>query len=309
MRKWNIETVNQFVNDNSQSKLLTTEYKNTKTLMNFECHCGTSYDTTFERFKLGKKQCLKCAQKEHVDSQRLGYDFVNKYISDSGCKLVSTEYVNTKSKLDIICHCGEPFKKSFEKFKKSKSCVACSYKKISDSQTFTYEEVKSFVENNSNCKLLSESYMSIELRLKFECECGNPFSTTFSSFKHSNQRYCKTCTKSQSKGEFIIESYLKNRNLKYEPQYKFDDLTAKNGRQKLRFDFAVLGDEITLIEFDGKQHFNPVEYFGGEPALKVLQYNDKLKNDYCSINGFKLIRIAYYDIENISDILEQHLIQ
>ena len=57
------------------------------------------------------------------------------------------------------------------------------------------------------------------------------------------------------------------------------------------------------IEFDGIQHFEPVEHFGGVKAFKSLIKRDKIKNDYCQKNKINLLRIDYIQIDNIDNII------
>lgn len=72
-----------------------------------------------------------------------------------------------------------------------------------------------------------------------------------------------------------------------------------------RFDFAIYdkrGKIRMFIEFDGRQHDEPVLDFGGETAFTVQKYKDNLKNEYCVSNGIELIRINlsnFHDAENI----------
>lgn len=47
------------------------------------------------------------------------------------------------------------------------------------------------------------------------------------------------------------------------------------------------------IEFDGIQHFKPVEFFGGEVGLEGVQRRDNIKTAYCKSKGIKLLRIRY----------------
>lgn len=73
-----------------------------------------------------------------------------------------------------------------------------------------------------------------------------------------------------SYGEKIIDSILLSNNINYKYQYSFDDLLSKNG-YKLRYNFGLLNDNgevIKLIEYDGAQHFEPVDKFGGEEGFK-----------------------------------------
>ncbi len=309
--RWNYELVNNFVISNSDCALLSTEFKTAKTKMLFRCKCGNTFNTTFEKFRLkNKRQCNECGFKNQLSKQSLSFDDVKQYVEEnSDCILLSETYVNTKEKLKFKCGCGEVFYKSFEKFKsKNKMCKKCSYNKISKSQIFDYTFVKSYIESN-NCKLLSKSYSSCFDILDIQCPCGEIFKSTFTDFKNDNQIRCKRCTNKMSKGEIIIENYLRNKNIKYELQFTFDDLKANNNRQKLKFDFAIfMGNQLyCLIEFDGKQHYQSVDYFGGNKAFEILQENDNKKNEYCKNNNIKLIRIPYKYLNNINSILDKSL--
>lgn len=54
-----------------------------------------------------------------------------------------------------------------------------------------------------------------------------------------------------------------------------------------------------LIEFDGRQHFEPIEYWGGEEGFKTRQFYDSLKNSFAEENGFKLLRFNYLQSEEV----------
>lgn len=113
-----------------------------------------------------------------------------------------------------------------------------------------------------------------------------------------------------SKGEILIEDFLKNNNIEYIKQYKFEDLKAENGKHYLKFDFAIIKDDklIQLIEFDGKQHEKPIDFYGGIKAFEVLKSNDRKKDEYCLSKGIKLHRIPYNEIKNINYILKNLLL-
>lgn len=75
----------------------------------------------------------------------------------------------------------------------------------------------------------------------------------------------------------------------------------------LPFDFYI-PDYNTLIEFDGEQHFKPIKYFGGLSAFKVRKRRDDIKTEYAKTHNMMLIRIPYYEFNNISDILNDMII-
>lgn len=62
-----------------------------------------------------------------------------------------------------------------------------------------------------------------------------------------------------------------------------------------------------LIEFQGIQHYEPVEIFGGEKQFKIQQEHDKRKREYAINNNIKLLEIPYWDFDNVEEILSREL--
>lgn len=103
-----------------------------------------------------------------------------------------------------------------------------------------------------------------------------------------------------SRGQIKIEQILKDAGLNFKEEYSFDDLFSNSGKP-LRFDFAVFDDEDELeflIEFQGIQHYEPKDIFGGRSGLRRQQFNDMRKRQYCRDHNIKLVIIPYWD-ENI----------
>jgi len=63
------------------------------------------------------------------------------------------------------------------------------------------------------------------------------------------------------------------------------------------------------IEFDGRQHYEPVQDFGGEKAFQTLQQNDNIKDVLLPQHGIKLIRITSFEPWHDEEYLRQKLIQ
>lgn len=115
----------------------------------------------------------------------------------------------------------------------------------------------------------------------------------------------KSCGCITSYGESLITDILDDNNIEYIREYSFSDLKDKH---RLRFDFAVfINDQIKLIEFDGRQHFDDKHtYFDlqGEDALKTARKHDNLKDSYCIDNNIPLLRIPYTKtVEEIKELL------
>lgn len=104
-----------------------------------------------------------------------------------------------------------------------------------------------------------------------------------------------------SRGEDIISSILRSVNISYEREYFFPDL--KHNGNLLRFDFALLdgGRAITLIEYDSEIHFQRVSHFHKTNSeFKQAQERDRIKNKYCLLHNIPLIRIPYWEIEDLT---------
>lgn len=105
-----------------------------------------------------------------------------------------------------------------------------------------------------------------------------------------------------SRGEIAIEEILTEAGLNYEEEYIFPDLRSSNGRP-LRFDFVVFDDDghiDFIIEYQGRQHYEPSSKFGGKKGFYQQQYNDNKKRRFCALQGFKLIEIPYTEENLIS---------
>ena len=75
---------------------------------------------------------------------------------------------------------------------------------------------------------------------------------------------------------------------------------------ELPFDFYLPKYNI-CIEYDGQQHYK-IDCFNNTLLdLMNLRYRDDIKTNYCQQNNIKLIRIPYWDFDNIESILIKEL--
>jgi len=58
--------------------------------------------------------------------------------------------------------------------------------------------------------------------------------------------------------------------------------------------FEYYGNKVGL-EYQGKQHFEPIEFFGGEESYKSVVIRDNKKKILCQENGVKLIYYNYWE--------------
>lgn len=153
-----------------------------------------------------------------------------------------------------------------------------------------------YVENIKNPK---------HLKGKFLCgKCkSNTFERVLSDVENKRKQiYCSDCSKIESKGEKRVRLLLEELNISYKTQYVFPDLVSNKGAY-LKFDF-YLPDYNTCVEYDGEQHFSYTKpFFGAMSEEDFLEgkERDSLKNKYCKDNNIYLIRIPYYEKEQINE--------
>ncbi|WP_281658224.1 hypothetical protein [Halobacillus sp. Cin3] len=78
----------------------------------------------------------------------------------------------------------------------------------------------------------------------------------------------------------------------YETQKQFPWLVGVSG-MPLRCD-GYFHEFKLVVEYDGIQHFEPVEFYGGISSFNKTQENDAIKNKEIPNNGLKLLRIPYF---------------
>ena len=205
---------------------------------------------------------------------------------------------STKTKCKCLKHDYIWYPKINSIFSSNCGCPKCGIEKIVKNKTFTTEKYRKLLkEVNPMLDIVSE-YTKNYNDINFKClKCGEVFT------RKANYIYgscsCPNCDHIYSKGENEVEKYLIKNNIFFEKQKTYDDCIFI---EKLRFDF-YLSDKNTVIEYDGQQHFKPVEYFGGEIEFKKTKNRDKTKNEYCKKNKIKILRIPYWEFNNIEQIL------
>ena len=115
---------------------------------------------------------------------------------------------------------------------------------------------------------------------------------------------CPYC--SLSKGEEKIEKFLCEHGVCHERQYEIHYKTLFFQQNKIKVDFYI-PSQNTFIEYNGQQHYNPIEKWGGQEELEKQQARDMALRQYCEERNIRLIEIPYTEFNNIDNILVKEL--
>jgi len=205
------------------------------------------------------------------------------------------EYKNYKTKIKIICFVHGIFEQRAGDHLHNKGCQKCYDERRGKTKLLTTEEFIEKAKKIHGNKYDYSKSIFINTRTKIEIIC--PIHGVFKQKAngHLNGKGCSKCN--SSKGEIEVRKFLTSNNIIFEEQKRFKD--CKN-KKALPFDFYIPNIN-TCIEFQGRQHYEPVSAFGGEIGLAKRRENDLIKKEYCQRNNISLIEIREED--SIDDVL------
>ena len=271
------------------------EYINNATKVKIIC----SIHGVFEQIPnahLNGNGCLKCANK-NVTTE----DFIEKARKIHGNKYGYSlvKYVNNSTKVKIICTKHGIFNQDPQNHLSGSGCLICGIDSRNDGlrKNTEYFVNKSKLKHGNTYDYSLAEYKHGKKKIDIICPKHGIFKQIAND--HMQGVGCPMCK--QSRGERKITQYLLKNNVNFIYQKGFDDCRDVN---RLSFDF-YLPDSNICIEFDGKQHYEINEYFGGIKSFVELQKRDEIKNEYCLNSNIKLIRIRYDD--NIKEKLNSIL--
>ena len=217
-----------------------------------------------------------------------------------------TVYTSSKGKIKIHCNkCGEDFFQAAYDHLQGHGCNKCKVEIIAkinrkDTHWFLSKLKKDNVHEEGHYNYDETVYKLNKEKVKIHCNrCNKNFWQRPNA--HLKGAGCIQCK--GSKMEKTIRLYLQSNRIKFKQEKTFNTCKAKRA---LRFDFFISSHNL-LIEAQGKQHYEPLPFFGGEAALKLRQARDQIKRNWAKYSPYRLVEIPYTDFNRIEEILEAEL--
>ena len=289
---------------NNKYKYDKVEYFNARSNVIITCPFHGDFNQMPYNHLMGKG-CDKCAREQNRTSltktkERFIEDAVevhgNKYNYDNSV------YTNDSTKIKIVCPLHGEFEQVVNHHLNGEGCPSCRTIKFQDTSRNKHTNlfpIRSSKVHNNKYDYSKVIYNNASTKVEIICPTHGSFFQKPSN--HLSGKGCPICM--QSQGERQVEIYLINSNMLFERQKKFKKCKYK---YELPFDFWI-EDKNLLIEFDGIQHFQSVDYFGGIDRFEYIKLCDGIKNKFCQENNINLLRIAYFDIKRINEILDIYL--
>lgn len=297
-------------------------YHNSKEKIKFvHTNCGFTFRMRFNSFKNGQR-CPHCGiRHSSMIRSKTTEDFVNE-VNDYygvGEYTVLGPYINADTLVKVRHNkCGNTYMSRPADLIRGHGCKECSYvtraSKIGVSQRTPLCEVKQSIQS-----ILGSSYVVLTKDSEYRgnrqkilikhLDCGYIYQARYSDIQ-SKSNGCPLCSKRKASfGERTILECLSEKGYKIDKDFYYG-YTGFDMRAKLKLHLDFYFPSLNLaIEYDGKQHFVPVNYFGGEKVFKTIQEHDRIKNEFCDKNGITLLRISYLKCTKkaISEALDKEI--
>lgn len=285
---------------------LSSEYINSRTPLKYYCEKHGVQNKKLSYIK--QNGCEYCKKENKKKKQKI--DGIKEF--ENICKKLGytslasiDDYENYHSYLPLMCpkHGLQYTTISNIKYKQAGGCHKCHMENIGNANKMTKDCLINAIESKNNNILLNpNSYENVSLRnLKIRCgSCNSIFIVSKNNYDKNTTGKCPNCI-GKSIGEYLISTFLDEHEINYTRQEHFNG--DCHDIKPLPFDF-YLPNYNMCIEFDGQGHYEPV--WGEESFLRTILH-DGMKNNYCRWNNIKLLRIPYWDGNNIEDILVKEL--
>lgn len=242
--------------------------------------------------------CPKCKGEKVIE--------IHKYRKEDWLKLVKekygdkynyskVEYINYNTPVTIIC----PIHGEFEctpnnHYKSNTGCPKCGREKANRTESSTQEY---FIEkakqvHNNKYDYSKVKYINQQYKVAIICPEHGEFQQL-----PGNHLMGQGCPKCQLKSQTKLYEKLKE-------SFPNEEILFEVGRNIIpwiklqRFDIYFPKYNIA-VEYNGIQHYIPIEYFGGQLIFEAQLEYDKLKRQKCKENNCILFEIKYNYTEDV----------
>ena len=274
------------------------DYVNAKTKIPVRCKkCGNNWDMLPSNIKKGQG-CKKCLSQ---NNKKTNEQFKEELFQLWGSRYTPLEkYKGSSVKILCLCNrCNREWKVRPDAILAKDRPRGCPFCKADSTRKRCVKGIDVFeFEIGEDFSVLSD-YINARTKIKIlHKECGRSFWCTPDNFLKT--KCCTACK--QSFGEKKVKDFLLRHHFIFEEQKRFKDCRDKRA---LPFDFYLPKQNI-VIEYDGIQHFEKVDFFEGPYGFEYTQRHDNIKNNYCKEKNIWLIRVSYK--ENVDTKLERLLL-
>lgn len=260
------------------------EYKNNSIKVKIICLKHGVFEQTPGNHCSGKG-CKECSG--NVNLKKDGFIKKAKLVHEDKYDYSNVNYKNNRTNVELICPEHNSFMQLPTHHLKGAGCMECAGKKRGEDRS---KDLNDFIKEAKLIHGDKYDYSKIvykynKVNVKISCSIHGLFEQR--PDHHLSGSGCPICK--ESKGEREIAKLLKENGIGFKRQKKFKEC---RNIMELPFDF-YLTDFNICIEYNGRQHYEPIDYFGGYKTFELQKIRDKKKEEFCKDNDIELLIIRY----------------
>jgi len=270
--------------------------------VDIRCSCGNIWRTNFSCFIRSKHHCCKkCSSQKGANTRIISFEYVKRFFEIRGYHILDNKNFRHDSKMNVVDKKGFKYFVSYTNLKTINKKGRIGLAKFGRNNPHSIHNARIWIVlNNVPLQIEGNAFSVTEKIIETRCNiCDYVWMDTWDSIYHGH--YCPKCKK--SKGESQVMSFLDSNKIEYKYEYF---LKYCQNKRCLYFDFYLENKKIA-IEYNGKQHYEVVDFFNKNNGFNKQQLHDQIKRNYCKKNNIKLIEIPYWDFDNIELILTKDL--
>lgn len=271
------------------TKIIPESYIGSTKKSKFICgKCGKEFeDLLWNVFNYEHKVCPDCIHSTQR-TKLADYDVLKEEIESYGYTWLDKEWKGNHDFVNVMDKDGYKCKTKLEYLR-----AGSEIEKFSSTSNYLIENLKLYCKNNG---LDFESIYKKNEEGKYSRNYfrHNKSPEDFVAKKLYNTRFgSNNGPKGRSSLQSKVKEYLEKNDIEFIEEYIFKDCIFKTDKIPLKFDF-YLPKKNTVIEVQGRQHYEPIKYFGGEPIFLNQVARDEAKRKYCKDNNIQLLEMPYW---------------
>lgn len=264
-------------------------YINAQTKISHRCKIDGYIWKAYPHAILRGDGCPKCAGNAKKNTQQ----YINEVeIVNSNIEVLG-EYINALTPILHKCKIdGHEWYVEPANILSGRGCPQCKTRILSNMFVKHHDQyVEEVIVINPDIEVL-EKYINANTPILHRCRIDG-YTWQIAPSNILSGQGCPQCQ--ESNGERKIRNWFLINDIEYIYQKTFDGCVDK---KMLPFDFYIPKYNL-CVEFDGKQHFEPVDFSGKGEKWAIEQFHktklhDEIKNQYCKDNNINLLRIPYF---------------
>lgn len=291
-----------------------TVYKDIKTKVFITCKVHGDFEILPQKHILRDQGCRECGknkQREVFLKNQEQWISEAKKVHGDKYDYSKVDYIGSVTNVEIICKKHGSFWQAPSKhISRGDGCPSCMLEnRVSnfDDVILKVSIVHGDIYSYNSSQINTDGKKIVLTNIK--CKKHGYFNQRLDG--HLDGVGCPKC--SATKGEKSIRLWLEKNNIIFDEQARasahFNDSLFIQDIERTFYDF-LLPKQKVIIEYDGEQHYYPVDFQGRglnqrlwDNFLMGLE-RDKLKTELAENSGYNVLRIPFWERDNIENILE-----